>query len=88
MTCMYQANWTYSYYYDSNQPTWSYGYAWPGYYQRYDKYTYATNAYTVGARCSSYFYNYTDTNQYVYISSPISAWDMYAGDVNEKDETF
>lgn len=88
MTCRYQLNWTYSYYYDYNQPTWSYSYEWNGYYQQYDKRITPTNAYTVGARCSSYFYNYSNTNQYVYISSNIPASDLYAGMVVERDEEY
>ncbi|MBN2259990.1 MAG: hypothetical protein JW702_05580 [Clostridiales bacterium] len=88
MTCRYQIDANYYYQYDSRPPVFSTDWWWDGYYQPDKTISQSIQAGTVGAKTSTWFKTVSQPTQYVFISSTISADDMYWDDPNWKDEEF
>jgi hypothetical protein len=90
MSCGHKVDDTTTYSYSYLQPYYqTTGWNWSGYYQPLKTVVRTgLDAEKVGAITGSYFKNHTGANPIFYISSIIQSYDMYAGNPNEKNETF
>ena len=97
MSCHYHVDWThFASHYDYGEPAWHDEewptYNWSAWYHNWN-FTWEPlapyyNGYTVGASVYSSFVDVDDPDNRIYISSAISAYDMYASDPNYKHEEY